>query len=92
MNASELLALESQLAELNAKIAAAKGENTKAAKIKRALASCKVTHKTMFSHMLVSKTQYCNGIGTAYMIGTLHECRIYQMKHGLRATTEIVDF
>ena len=44
----------------------------------------------MFSHMLVSKTHYCNGVGTVYMIGTLQECRIYQMKHGLRAYTIII--
>ena len=45
-----------------------------------------------FTHMLVANTTYCNGVGTAYMIGTLQECRVYQMQHGLRATTEIVPF
>ena len=51
MTHSELLALEAQLAELNAKIAAAKAENTKVAKVARALASCKVTHKTMHRYV-----------------------------------------
>ena len=51
MTHSEFSALEAQLAELNAKIAAAKAENTKVAKVARALASCKVTHKTMHRYV-----------------------------------------
>ena len=47
MTASELATLTAQLAELNAKIAAAKAENSKIAKVERALAACKVTHRTM---------------------------------------------
>lgn len=39
-----------------------------------------------FSHMLVNPT--CS---IAYMLGSLHECRVYQMKHGLRATTIIIE-
>lgn len=45
-----------------------------------------------FTHTLVANATYCNGVGTAYMIGTLQECRLYQMQHGLRATTQIVPF
>ena len=45
-----------------------------------------------FTHVLVSIATYCNGVGTAYMIGTMQECRVYQMLHGLRAVTKIVPF
>jgi len=31
-------------------------------------------------------------VGSAYMIGTLQECRLYQMQHGLRAKTQIIPF
>ena len=51
MSLSELATLTAQLEELNAKIAAAKAENTKVAKLARALASCKVTHKTMHRYV-----------------------------------------
>ena len=47
MTQSELVTLTAQLAELNAKIAAAKAENSKIAKVERALKACKVTHRTM---------------------------------------------
>jgi len=43
-----------------------------------------------FSHMVVGLTSYANGIGTAYAIGSLQECRLWQLAHGMRATTEIV--
>lgn len=46
-----------------------------------------------FTHMLVSRTGSCGMIsGAAYMIGTKHECRLYQMQHGLRAFTSIIPF
>ncbi len=45
-----------------------------------------------FSHMIVSLSTYCNGVGTAYMVGSLQECRIEQLARGLRATTEIIPF
>ena len=43
-----------------------------------------------FSHMVVSNDPKAF-MQTAYMIGSLHECRVYQMKHGLRASTIIVE-
>lgn len=43
-----------------------------------------------FSHMLVSLSTHCNGVGTAYMIGSLQECRKAQLERGLRASTEII--
>ena len=51
-----------------------------------------------FTHMLVSADtkQVAMGrvvyAGVAYMIGTLQECRVYQLQHGLRATTQIIPF
>ena len=51
-----------------------------------------------FTHMLVSANSEQVRLGrvvyagVAYMIGTLQECRVYQMQHGLRATTEIIPF
>lgn len=43
-----------------------------------------------FAWMLVTTGVNCVGVGTAYMCGTWKECAVYQMKNGLRATTEIV--
>jgi hypothetical protein len=46
-----------------------------------------------FTHMLVSTLNSYGVIaGTAYMIGTKQECRVYQMQHGLRAYTTIIPF
>ena len=43
-----------------------------------------------FSHIVVALTQYCNGVGTAYSIGSLQECRKWVLLHGMRASTAIV--
>jgi len=47
-----------------------------------------------FTHMLVSSEGAFGSVvvGTAYMIGTMQECRVYQMLHGLRAKTQIIPF
>lgn len=45
-----------------------------------------------FTHMVVALTTYCNGVGTAYMIGTKQECRLWIMANGMRASTEIIPF
>jgi hypothetical protein len=45
-----------------------------------------------FSHMVVDHFVYANGVGIAHMIGTLQECRKWQLAHGKRATTTIVPF
>jgi len=61
MNAVEMQSLTTQLAEINAKIAAAKAENSKAKKVERALKACKVTHKTMHRYMSLQEL-YMNTI------------------------------
>ena len=48
--------------------------------------------KDQFTHMLVSKgPTYCNGIGTAYCIGTYAYCARYALQHGIRAITVIIE-
>lgn len=44
-----------------------------------------------FTHILVSDEGKIPGVsaGLAYMIGTLQECREYQLRMGLRAKTRI---
>ena len=47
---------------------------------------------TPFSHMVVDHFVYANGVGIAYMVGSLQECRLWQLANGKRATTEIIPF
>ena len=44
-----------------------------------------------FSHMVVSDKGKAPGIaGSAHAIGSLQECRTWQLAHGMRANTQIV--
>ena len=42
--------------------------------------------------LLVTKPQPGTLMQSAYMVGTRSECARYALKHGLRATTEIIPF
>jgi hypothetical protein len=45
-----------------------------------------------FSHTVVSDEGAIKGVcaGTGYMIGSLQECRTWQLRHGMRAKTQII--
>jgi len=45
----------------------------------------------MFSHMVIGLTTYCNGVGTAYTIGTWEHCKTWQVVHGVCAITEVIE-
>ena len=47
-----------------------------------------------FTHMLISDEGQIPGVcaGSAIMIGTRGNCMRYQLQHGLRAKTQIIDF
>lgn len=44
-----------------------------------------------FSHMVVSDDGKVPGVcaGSAHAVGSLQECRMWQLQHGMRAHTEI---
>lgn len=43
-----------------------------------------------FSHIVVSSEGRAPGVaGTAHAVGSLQECRAWQLAHGMRATTTI---
>lgn len=46
-----------------------------------------------FGHIVVSEQGKIPGIaGNAHAIGSLQECRQWQLAHGMRATTQVIPF
>lgn len=44
-----------------------------------------------FSHIVVGNEGRAPGIaGTAYAVGSLQECRQWQLAHGMRANTQVI--
>ena len=44
-----------------------------------------------FSHHVVSDEGKCPGIaGSTHFLGSLQECRLWQLAHGLRASTQVI--
>jgi len=45
-----------------------------------------------FTHIVVALASPVAGVGAVYTVGTLQECRLWQLAQGMRACTKIIPF